>query len=225
MVSPEVRVLIEDARDNVSRPPSAIAFEASTLTPAQDTGGSNNGSETNETEQSLHPPTLLKNESSMSGSSARIILPLPVPSLGAGASPLAPTASRSSTSSGTFDAVPPLPNANTSGGANVQPTQRLSPDSNPVTRLPSITPDGQLIEAGGIDRSPTTLHRPPDSAASYGQDRMVAPPTSPISLVPQGGAFPGPHPGRSHADCRRRDGEATTLFPRLKTTAAATVRN
>ncbi|KIW69676.1 hypothetical protein PV04_05538 [Phialophora macrospora] len=174
MVSPEVRVLIEDARDN-------------------DTGGSNNGSETNETEQNHQPPTLLKHESGMSGSSARIILPLPVPSLGAGASPLVPTASRSSTSSGTFESVPPLPSANASGGATVQPTQRLSPDSNPVTRLPSITPDGQLIEAGARDRSPTTLHRPPDSVASYGQDRMAAPPTSPISLVSQGETARPPH--------------------------------
>ncbi|OCT47409.1 hypothetical protein CLCR_03591 [Cladophialophora carrionii] len=203
MVSPEVRVLIEDARDN-------------------DTGASNNGSETNETEQNLQPPTLLKNESSMSGSNARIILPLPVPSLGAGTSPLPPTASRSSTSSGTFESVPTLPTANTTGSANVQPTQRLSPDSNPVARLPSITPDGQLIETGVRDRSPTSLHRRPDSAASYG---MGASPTSPTSLASQGGAFPGPQPGRSDTDCRRRDGEATTIFPWLKSTEAATVRN
>lgn len=79
LVSPEVRTLIDEARDN----------------------DTSNGSETNETEYQLGPPRL---ESSMSGGpGGRIILPLPVPS------PHVPGVSRSSTSSSTFEPgyVPP----------------------------------------------------------------------------------------------------------------------
>ncbi|KAK5260240.1 hypothetical protein LTR20_008903 [Exophiala xenobiotica] len=79
LVSPEVRTMIEEARDN----------------------DTSNGSETNETEYQLGPPRL---ESSMSGGpGGRIILPLPVPS------PHVPGVSRSSTSSSTFEPgyVPP----------------------------------------------------------------------------------------------------------------------
>jgi hypothetical protein len=151
----------------------------------KDTGGSNNGSETNETEQNLQSQTLVKNESNMSGTGGRIILPLPVPSHGTGASPLAPTASRSSTSSGTFDAVGALPNTNAIGaGASVQATQRLSPESSSVTRLPSITADGLLIEGGRRDHSPTSLHRPLDGGI----------PNSPTSHMSQGGQLTCPQP-------------------------------
>ncbi|EXJ67098.1 uncharacterized protein A1O5_09745 [Cladophialophora psammophila CBS 110553] len=201
MVSPEVRALIEDARDN-------------------DTGASNNGSETAETEQNLHPPTLLKGDSSMTGSGSRIILPLPVPS------PHVPAASRSSTSSGTFDPVPPPTITSTGTGSNVQTSSRLSPDSNNSgTRLPSITAEGLLIETGVRDRSPTSLHRPVDTVTGYGQDRLGAPPTSPTSHTSLGGALNGPGPGRSDTDSRRRDYAVPTVFPWLKSNEAAAVRN
>jgi hypothetical protein len=195
------------------------------LTLAQDTGGSNNGSETTETEQILPPPALLQSESNMSGSGARIILPLPVPSMGTGASPLVPTASRSSTSSGTFDSVAALGGANASTAANIQPSQRLSPDSMTITRLPSITADGLLIEARARDRSPPTLARPLDLAGSYGQDRLGALPTSPTSNASQGGGFSRPHPGLSHTDSLRRGSEATPVFPWMSSTETATVQN
>ncbi|KIY02552.1 uncharacterized protein Z520_01017 [Fonsecaea multimorphosa CBS 102226] len=198
MVSPEVRALIEDARDN-------------------DTGASNNGSETAETEQNLLPPALLKVESTMSGSGGRIILPLPVPS------PHVPAASRSSTSSGTFDSVVPPPTiASTGPGSTVQTSSRLSPESNNSgTRLPSITAEGLLIETGLRDRSPTSLH----PVGSYGQDRLGAPPTSPTSHTSLGGALTTPHPGPSDTDPRRRDYSVPTVFPWLKSNEAAAVRN
>ncbi|OAP58916.1 hypothetical protein AYL99_06213 [Fonsecaea erecta] len=202
MVSPEVRALIEEARDN-------------------DTAASNNGSETAETEQLLLPPALLKTEPSMPGSGGRIILPLPVPS------PHVPAPSRSSTSSGTFDPVPPPPAmASTGPGSTVQTSSRLSPDSNTsVTRLPSITAAGLLIETGLRDRSPSTLHRPVDTVASYGQDRLGAPPISPTSHTSLGGALSKPHPGRPDTDPRRRDYSVPTVFPWLKSNEAAAVRN
>ena len=197
------------------------------LTREQESGTSNNGSETTETEQTLQAPTLLREESSLSlsGSSSRMILPLPVPSIGAGGSGLAPTPSRSSTSSGTFDAVPTLTNASTSAGANVQSSQRLSPDTSSGTRLPSITAEGLLIEAGLRARSPTTLNHQLDSTRNYERDRLGALPTSPTSLISLGGAFPGPHPGSSDTDSRRRDSAGTTVFPWLTPTEAATVQN
>ncbi|OQV11169.1 hypothetical protein CLAIMM_15047 isoform 2 [Cladophialophora immunda] len=169
MVSSEVRALIEEARDN-------------------DTGTSNNGSESADTEQNLLPPALLKTESSMTGSGGRIILPFPIPS------PHVPAPSRSSTSSGTFDSVPPPPTiANTAPGSTVQTSSRLSPDSNNSgTRLPSITAEGLLIETGLRDRSPTSLHRPVDPVGSYGQDRLGAPPTSPTSHTSVGETMRSP---------------------------------
>ncbi|KIW28595.1 uncharacterized protein PV07_08247 [Cladophialophora immunda] len=202
MVSSEVRALIEEARDN-------------------DTGASNNGSESADTEQNLLPPALLKTESSMTGSGGRIILPFPIPS------PHVPAPSRSSTSSGTFDSVPPPPTiANTAPGSTVQTSSRLSPDSNNSgTRLPSITAEGLLIETGLRDRSPTSLHRPVDPVGSYGQDRLGAPPTSPTSHTSVGGALTGPRPGRSDTDPRRRDYAVPTVFPWLKSNEAAAVRN
>ncbi|OAL38774.1 hypothetical protein AYO20_01980 [Fonsecaea nubica] len=202
MVSPEVRALIEEARDN-------------------DTAVSNNGSETAETDQNFLPPALLKSESSLAASGGRIILPLPVPS------PHAPAPSRSSTSSGTFDPVAPPPTiASTGPGSTVQTASRLSPESNiSGTRLPSITAEGLLIETGLRDRSPTSLHRPVDTVGSYGQDRLGAPPTSPGSHTSLGGALSGPHPGRSDTDPRRRDYAVPTVFPWLKSNEAAAVRN
>lgn len=194
MVSSDVRVLIEDARDNVSRRAVLMLKMVFILTEDQDTGDSNNGSETTETEQNPPMPTLLKHDSTMSGSNSRIILPLPIPSLNPGTTPLAPTASRSSTSSAaTFDSVPTLTNVSTGAGPTVQSAQRLSPDSTSATRLPSITADGLLIEAGLRARSPTALHRQLDAAGSYGQDRVGALPTSPTSNNSHGGAVFGIH--------------------------------
>lgn len=133
--------------------------------------------------------------------------------MGAGASPLAPTASRSSTSSGTFDAVAPLASANAGTNPNVQPSQRLSPDSNAITRLPSITADGLLIEAGLRDRSPTSLQRPHDSLGGYGQERVGTLPTSPTSHTSQGGAFSQRLPGNLDTDSPTRDFADTAPLP------------
>ena len=153
----------------------------------------------------------------MSGHNSRILLPLPVPS------PLAPTASRSSTSSGTYESIPPPSVGPPPAIANSTPTgQRLSPDSSSGTRLPSITPDGLLIEAGARERSPPKPQRILDSTTNYGQDRLGALPTSPTSHTSHGGWLDEPHPGRLHADGRKRSHEAT-VFPWLNKPSEATI--
>ncbi|KAG9780051.1 hypothetical protein KCU88_g3848, partial [Aureobasidium melanogenum] len=168
MVSPEVRALIEDARE---------------------TDGSNasNTSETPEIDFGVPPQRL---DSGLVGPGGRIILPLPVPS------PHVPVVSRSSTSSGTFEVVPgttvgpppsvppppSLPSGTPASSSNVSTSQRLSPDSIALTRLPSITSEGILLETGRApDLSPPPTGPPPllaqgqlvpDSTGSYGPERL-----------------------------------------------------
>lgn len=166
----------------------------------------------------------MKNESTLSNTGSRILLPLPVPS------PLPPPApSRSSTSSGTFDSGPPPPVVpgvtapNATPGIPVTQT-RLSPDSTPLTRLPSITPDGLLIEAGGQDQSPPKLQRLNDSLSGYGLERLGALPTSPSSQTSLGGWFPQPHASSFYADSGQRDNKKT-VFPWLMPSPAETVQH
>jgi hypothetical protein len=161
----------------------------------------------------------------MSSSGSRIILPLPVPS------PHVPSVSRSSTSSGTYEPVPgpavgPLPAAIGVAivGPNIPTSQRLSPDSNAATRLPSITPGGILIEGELRDRSPPMGQAPIDSAASYVQDRLGLLPTSPTNHASLGGWSNERH-GGSYADNRKRDADATTVLPWLKASEPTTVPN
>ncbi|KAJ4511562.1 hypothetical protein HRR83_004400 [Exophiala dermatitidis] len=168
MVSPEVRALIEDAGE---------------------TDGSNasNTSETPEIDFGVPPQRL---DSGLVGPGGRIILPLPVPS------PHVPVVSRSSTSSGTFEVVPgttvgpppsvppppSLPSGTPASSSNVSTSQRLSPDSIALTRLPSITSEGILLETGRApDLSPPPTGPPPllaqgqlvpDSTGSYGPERL-----------------------------------------------------
>ncbi|RVX74981.1 hypothetical protein B0A52_01258 [Exophiala mesophila] len=163
LVSNEVRVLIEDARD-------------------LDTATSN-GSETTEPEPNYHPPSLpgIKSESN-SSSGSRPLLPFPIPST------LAPTVSRSSNSSGTYDSVtpssvPPLT-------PTPAPQGTISPDTSSLTRLPSITPDGVLIEEGSPPRS--QLPNDPKITTATGQDRLVALPTSPNNTRSSGDALRNP---------------------------------
>lgn len=204
MVSAEVRALIEEARDQDATTP--------------------NGSETTDPDHGYAPPHLIKPESNLTGTGSRMLLPLPVPS------PLASTVSRSSTSSGTYDSVPPAagpqpPTTVASAPPVIQASQqRLSPDATPVTRLPSITPDGLLIETRARERSSPKLQHLLDSTKNYGQDRLGALPTSPNSHTFHGGWLSEPYPGRLHADNRKRDYEAA-VFPWLKSNQAETVQN
>lgn len=154
-------------------------------------------------------------EASLTGDPGnRIILPLPVPS------PHVPPVSRSSTSSGTYEPLPgptvrPLPAAigGASVGASIQPSQRLSPDSNAPTRLPSITAGGILIESEPKDRSPPLGQAPMDVVGSYGQDRMGLLPTSPTNPMALGGWSNAPNTGRSHADSRKEMPRAQQFSP------------
>ncbi|KIX06888.1 uncharacterized protein Z518_04864 [Rhinocladiella mackenziei CBS 650.93] len=205
MVSPEVRALIEEARDHDA--------------------GASNGSEGTDTDHPFAPPSLLKHDA---GPGGRIILPLPVPS------PLPPSAS------GAYDSAPPpsvgggppaaaaaaaapMGSASAGAGISVQTSRRLSPDSASANRLPSITMDGTLIEAGMRDHSPPMGQRSHDSTGSYGQDRLGGRPTSPTSHTSHGGWSNEPLSGRVHADSRTRDYEAATIFPWLKPSKTATV--
>jgi len=191
MVSPEVRTLIDEARDN----------------------DTSNGSETNETEYSLGPPRL---ESSMSGGpGGRIILPLPVPS------PHVPGVSRSSTSSSTFEPVGPPPTLST---ASSQTSQRLSPDTVQLTRLPSITAGGILIEEERTDHSPPKAPGAIDVGVMPGLERLAPLPTSP-SQSSHGGWSNEPHTEHFPADSRRRDHDAAPVLPWLKTYEATPVPN
>ncbi|KIW11226.1 hypothetical protein PV08_10526 [Exophiala spinifera] len=146
MVSPEVRALIDEAREN----------------------DTSNGSETNDNDYNPGPPRL---DGSISGApGGRIILPLPVPS------PHVPGVSRSSTSSSTFEPAGPPATLST---ASSQTSQRLSPDSNQLTRLPSITAGGILIEEErAADFSPPKAPGV-DTSAMPGLERLVPLPTSP----------------------------------------------
>ncbi|KIW43658.1 hypothetical protein, variant [Exophiala oligosperma] len=146
MVSPEVRALIDEAREN----------------------DTSNGSETNDNDYGLGPPRL---DGTLSGApGSRIILPLPVPS------PHVPGASRSSTSSSTFEPAGPPATLST---ASSQTSQRLSPDSNQLTRLPSITAGGILIEEERVAGFSPPKAPGADVTVMPGLERLAALPTSP----------------------------------------------
>ncbi|EHY54479.1 hypothetical protein ABEF95_003172 [Exophiala dermatitidis] len=212
MVSPEVRALIEDAGE---------------------TDGSNasNTSETPEIDFGVPPQRL---DSGLVGPGGRIILPLPVPS------PHVPVVSRSSTSSGTFEVVPgttvgpppsvppppSLPSGTPASSSNVSTSQRLSPDSIALTRLPSITSEGILLETGRApDLSPPPTGPPPllaqgqlvpDSTGSYGPERLGSLQALP-SHTSLGGWSAESHSRRLNADSWTRDAAVATVLPWLTT--------
>lgn len=235
LVSPEVRALIEDARDNVSLP----MRHCRTIDPmahlrSQDGSNASNASEAADNDYGVPPPRL---ESGLVGPGGRIILPLPVPS------PHVPAVSRSSTSSGTYEpmsvpvsvpvpaVIPPSIPGGSAGSLSSIPTpQRLSPDSNTLTRLPSITSDGILLETGRIDQSPpppplALVQGGSELTAIFGQDRLGAPPTSPSGRASLGGWSNESLSGGFHADTQKRKDDAPTILPWLKSTEATTVRN
>ncbi|KEF62831.1 uncharacterized protein A1O9_00804, partial [Exophiala aquamarina CBS 119918] len=189
MVSLEVRELIEDARD-------------------QDAANSN-GSETNETEQGYPPvPSLQSESSTMSSTASRILLPFPVPS------PLTSVSSRLSVTQGPFDPVSPptiVSNATVpSPGAGIPSSQaRLSPDALP--RLPSITPDGQLIDPTRRELSPPKLHRLSDAKPEFAPDRFGISSVSPSSQILLGGLFSPPSFGRIYINTRISEYETATV--------------
>ncbi|KAI1608600.1 hypothetical protein EDD36DRAFT_87599 [Exophiala viscosa] len=221
MVSSEVRALIDDARDNVSVLPglSECLYMLNFLD--QD---NSNGSETNDTEYTLAPPRL---ESSMSsgGPGSRIILPLPVPS------PHVPSVSRSSTSSGTYEHVGPPPtltNAlSTLSTASSLGSQRMSPDnSTQITRLPSITAGGILIDEESNDHSLPKAQALLDAGVIYAQDRLGPLPASPTGRASFGGwSNHESLPRRPSADSRKRNHEGAPVLPWLKTVETTAVSN
>lgn len=186
----------------------------------QDAANSN-GSETNETEQGYPPVPSLQSESTMSSTSSRILLPLPVPS------PLTSTSSRLSAAPGTFDAVsPPTVAPNTTGPSpapGIPSSQtRLSPDALP--RLPSITPDGQLIDPTPRDHSPPKLQRLSDANPDFASERFGILSASPSSQTSSGGWFARQSLGRTHTDTGKSEYETTTL-PWLRPNQAEFVAN
>lgn len=181
-----------------------------------------NGSESAETEYSLGPPRLESSISAAGGPGSRIILPLPVPS------PHVPSVSRSSTSSGTYEHVGPPPALTTTlSTASSQASQRLSPDnSNQLTRLPSITAGGILIEEDGRDPSPPKVQALLDAGGIYLQDRLGPLPASPTSRSSFGGwsnheSLPGGPP----TDNRKRNHEGAPILPWLNTATPTAVSN
>jgi len=176
---------------------------------------STTSSETTETDASHSSHPSIKHESTISSTSGRLPLQLPVPNALVTQGPRPPPPPPLA---GSFDTVPhpvgsgsPLPNN----------LQRQTSDEPTVTRLPSITPDGVLIEPGTRERSPSKFQHLIDSA-HYLQDRMAFSPSSPTNRSSFGGWLSGPqHPGRAHADSRTRDVD-TAINSWLKSTPATT---
>lgn len=144
----------------------------------------------------------------MSSTASRILLPLPVPS------PLTSVSSRLSAAQGTFDSVsPPTVVPNTTGpspATGISSSQtRLSPDALP--RLPSITPDGQLIDPTPRDLSPSKLHRLSDAKPEFASERFGISSVSPSSQTLLGGWFPQPNIGRIHTNTGESEYETTTI--------------
>lgn len=190
------------------------------LTHYQDAANSN-GSETNDTEQGYPLVASLQSESTMSSTSSRILLPLPVPS------PLTSTSSRLSAAPGTFDAVsPPTVVPNTTGpspASGIPSSQtRLSPDALP--RLPSITPDGLLIDPIPRELSPPKLQRLSDAKPEFASERFGILSASPSSQTSSGGWFARPSIGRIHTDTGKSEYEPATL-PWLRPNQAEFVAN
>ncbi|KPI44625.1 uncharacterized protein AB675_8627 [Cyphellophora attinorum] len=139
-VPPNVKAMIEEARE-------------------QDAAASSGGSETNEPmDTPRHMPPLSADASTSSGGTPRVSLPLPVPTSlgGQGPAPLPPPLARP------FESMSP---SHTASGP-MRPNS-ASTDDNPLMRLPSITPHGLLVEAGGDGPSmlpqmkAETSHYPP----------------------------------------------------------------
>jgi hypothetical protein len=86
-------------------------------------------------------PTLSNDTSTSSGGTPRVSLPLPIPSpMGQVPGSHPPPLARP------FESMSP---SHSSNAAMPRPNSRASPEDPSITRLPSITPHGLLIEAGG----------------------------------------------------------------------------
>lgn len=189
MVSTEVRELIEDARDQVKKP---IVEPAIYIAHTSQDAANSNGSETNETDQGYPSVPSLPSESTLSSTSSRILLPLPVPS------PLTTVSSRLTPTPTKFDSVSPPNVVPISTGPSPTPglpssQTRLSIDAGLLPRLPSITPDGQLIDPIPRELSPPKLQRLGD--ADFASERFGMLAGSPTSQTSSGGGL-FTHPDR-----------------------------
>lgn len=200
MVSTEVRELIEDARDQVKK---LIIEPAIYITHTPQDAANSNGSETNEIDQGYPPVPSLPSESTLSSTSSRILLPLPVPS------PLQTVSSRLTPTPTKFDSVSPPTVVPISTGPSPAPgisssQTRLSIDAGLLHRLPSITPDGQLIDPIPRELSPPKLQRLGDVNPDFATERfgmLAGSPTSQTSSA--GGSFTHPDRRRTQTDTEK----------------------
>lgn len=175
-VPPAVKAMIEEAREQVLSSLSII--DTSLLSMIQDAAASTSGgSETNEmSDMPRTAPSLSNDTSTSSGGTPRVSLPLPVPSPMGGQvpGPHPPPLARP------FENMSPS-HSNTT--AMPRPNSRASPEDSSVTRLPSITPHGMLIELGG-DAEPALLPQIKAEPSAFPGSRLGNSPAENVTPLP-----------------------------------------